>query len=167
MANVLPLPGTCAYYPAVPGRPARLDSYRYDPDMGWNAGANSVKSLTGNVRLVFTQGPAQGVAMGFTHTRENPTNYARLTHGFMFRTNSIGEPTFQIMESGRGILEPVRYNPNFQFAIYRTNGQVVYRVTDGSDVVMTYYSSKPSEGEVLVGCSLYASGDAVESEESP
>lgn len=167
MASDLPAPGTCKFYPAVPGRPARLDGYRNEADTGWNAGANSIKSLDGNVRLVFSQPQVQGAAMGFTESRDNPTDYARLTHAFMFRTNSIGEPTVQMMESGRAVSPVLTYQLGYTFGLYRDNGQVRYRVMNGSTVVVERVSTKPSVGSLIVGCSLYASGDSVESEETP
>lgn len=163
MANDAPAPGTCKTYPAIPAVPSRPSYYTSEVDEGWNAGANSVKQLSGDVFLAFTQPQVRGAAMGFVASRDTPDDYARITHGFMFTSDAIGRPTWAIMESGRLLTNPAVYAPTSVFRIERANGVVSY-LLDGSLIMI---SQTESIGQVMAGCSLYSSGDAVESQEQP
>lgn len=163
MADEAPPPGTCRTYPAVPGTPARPSTTRNVPDIGWNAGANSVKELDGNLRLSFTQPQVQGAVVGLTNTRDNPASYERITHGFLFGTDAVGRAVFRVVEAGRALTQFAPYTLGDVFHIRRVDGYVAYH--RNSDVVLL--SGVPSAGTVMAACSLYASGDAVESEESP
>lgn len=158
-----PAPGTCTTFPAIAGVPTRPSSYRNEVDKGWNAGGNSTKQLNGDVELAFTQPQVQGAVMGFTPTREMPEDYARITHGFLFGTDGVGRPTFRVVEYGRTITDPVVYTAGTVFAIRRISGRVTYT----ADGFFTFHSATPSDGVIMAGCTLYASGDTVESEETP
>lgn len=163
MANDAPAPGTCKTYPAIPGTPSRPSTITLETDEGWNSGANSVKQLDGDVFLAFTQPQVRGAVMGFTTTRENPADYARITHGFMFTSDAVGRPTWAIIESGRLLSNPQIYNPAIVFRVERANSVVSY-IANG-DLVMI--SPTPSDDQIMAGCSMYASNDAVESKEQP
>lgn len=163
MANDAPAPGTCKTYPSIPGTPSRPAYTTLEVDEGWNTGANSVKQLSGDVFLSFTQPQVRGAAMGFVTSRNEPQDYARITHGFMFSSDAIGRPTWAVMESGRLLSDPAIYNPAAVFRIERANGVVSYLVN--GDLIMI--SPTESIGQIMAGCSLYASSDAVESKEQP
>lgn len=163
-----PEPGTCIVYPAIPGRATQLPTTRTEVDTGWTAGANSVTELVGDVLLEFTQPVCKGVVLGLTGTRDNPQDYSRVTHGYIFGSSAAGEPTYQVIESGRVIGPVTRYAPaSTIFRIRRSNSAVTYAVFDGFAEDVVYTSGKTSDGLVMAGCSLYSSGDSVESEETP
>lgn len=138
--------------PAIPSVPAREEIL---PWFEWNAGANSVAAHDGDVRTVFTMLPAIGVVVGFVTDRDDPTNITRVTHGFSFTTSANNVPRAQVIESGAGKGAFHHYNDETEFQIRRIAGTVTYWVDDE----MVYVSRIPSAGEVMVGTSLYASGD--------
>lgn len=158
-----PAPGTCTTFPAIAGAPTRPASIRNEATRAWDSGANSTKQLDGNLQLAFTQPQVQGAAMGFTATRESPENYSRITHGFLFGTDAVGRPVFCVLESGRTLTDFAPYVLTDVFRINRVDGNVAYY--KNTDLVLL--SEVASSGALMAGCTLFASGDVVESEEAP
>ncbi|HEY1034567.1 MAG TPA: hypothetical protein VGE09_06260 [Pseudoxanthomonas sp.] len=152
-----PGPVVCTSYPAQQHVPARAPRWERHPDFGWNAGGNSVAQQVGDFLIRDTMGLVTGVAWGITQTRENVTNPARITHGFMFTQTAGGQPRFAVVESGKTVLSAQAYAIDDLFAIRRIGGRVQYEHED----VVIYRSQKPSIGAALVGSSLYASGDQI------
>lgn len=158
-----PPPGSCVTYPAVEAVPSRPSYFTQEPEDAWTSGANSAKEISGNCFFEFTQPQVKGAALGFVETREDPTNYSRITHGFMFGSDAVGRPTWAVMERGRLLSAPAVYAVSTVFRIERANGVVSYLL--GGELIMI--SQSESTATVMAGCSLYSSGDAVESEEKP
>lgn len=152
-----PGPVVCTHYPAqehVPARPPRIERRA---DFSWNAGGNSVAQQSGDFIIRDTMGAVAGVVWGITQTRDNVTNPARITHGFMFTQTTSGEPRFAIVESGTTVVPAHAYAIGDLFEIRRVAGHVQYE----REGAVVYRSRKPSTGAALVGSSLYASGDTI------
>lgn len=151
-----PQPPVCTFYPEVIGRPAvpgRVDNI---VDQAWNAGANSVQELDGDVRVRFTTPAAIGSIIGFTGDREAITDPDRITHGFAFTLQQSGAALAHVREGSRVRTAALQFAPGqTEFEIRRAGGAVLYLVDD----LVIYRSREPSVGPVSVGCALYASGD--------
>ncbi len=150
---------SCVFYPEQQAVEERSAYVTYQDSAGWNAGANSVDQLGGDVELVFTQLPATGVVIGFTQDRDNPGDRGRITHGFYFHRNLAGSPVAQVIESGVTKSDELPHTSSIEWRVQRAGGVVRY-LADGEVVCQSLI---PSDGELSVGCALYASTDAVES----
>lgn len=138
-----------AEIPEIPGR------IEWEPTYRWDAGANSVDELDGDLRVAFDQGYAMGCAIGLTHTRDGVGTLERLTHAFYFHTTAAGQYLVAVMESGKTVSNAMPHVATAQYEILRVGGVVSYLVND--EVV--YRSRVPSTGTVLVGSALYGTGD--------
>lgn len=166
LVSISPLPTTqvnpyqtCVFYPEQKAVEERSAYVIYEDSAGWNAGANSVDQLDGDVELVFTQPPATGVVIGFTQNRDDPAGRDRITHGFYFHRNLAGRPVAQVIESGVTKSDELPHTSGIEWRIQRASGVVRY-LADGEVVCQ---SLVPSDGVLSVGCALYANTDAVES----
>lgn len=121
---------------------------------GWNAGANSIQMLDGDVFARFTV-PAGviGVRMGFKGARAQPTLPSLITHGFYFQRGIHDQ--FQVTENGAAKTTFGDRAESDVFEIRRVKGAVTY----WRNGVLLYSSAVPSTGPVLVNACLYQSGD--------
>lgn len=158
-APVAPKAGTCTTYPAVPGVPGTPGQVFSEPSNTWDAGANSVVELDGDVRLKFVTPHAVGAVVGLTGTRDAVGSYTRMSHAFYFHYTMGGRPVCQAMEHGEAVTHEAAHNADSEFSIERVNGEVSYYVDD----VLLHRSTLTSEGVVSAGCALYSSGDRVPS----
>lgn len=152
-------PGSgCVTYPEIEAAPSRPPTRLETNNLGWNAGANSIQELDGNVRVAFDIGHVVGVALGFVGGRGHVEDYKRLTHAFFFTQNDNGEAIYRVMELGVARTAAAAYVPNTtQFEIRRAQGAVSYWV----DGTVVYRSRSASSGTILVGTSMYSTGDSV------
>lgn len=148
---------TCINYPAVAYQAARPASVSYANDYGWNAGANSIDSQTGDCELAWTMELAIGVVCGLASSRADVTDFSRITHGWFFDTDSAGAPRARVVESGQLLGGAFGYDATTLFKVRRIAGIVTYWL--GADLLRT--STEASVGEVWAGCALYASGDTI------
>ena len=146
-------------FPGRPAGPARAASYETDYNLGWNAGANSVERLDGDVRTTFTVGITAAGSVGFAPDAERDAgNYQNLTHAFYFDNSPVtGKPRATIAESGRIVGAAYECAEGTEFTIERIEGVVHYRI-DGELVGI---SNAISGGVLMVGTSLYRGGDTV------
>lgn len=125
--------------------------------LGWNAGANSIMQLDGDVHAVFgmPQGTV-GVIVGFKGARSRQTIPDLVTHGMYFQSLA-GVDMVQVIERGqpKTTLQPRSALDTFE--IRRAFGKVTYWQSG----TMIYESVQPSVGPVLVNACIYASGDDV------
>ena len=150
----------CTSIPEQPAVAERSAYVKYESSTGWDAGANSVDQLDGDVELVFSQPPATGVVVGFAMDREDPTDRSRVTHGFFFHRNLAGSPVAQVIESGATKTDEFAHLSTTEWRVQRIGGAVRY-LMDGNVI---FRSAVPSAGVLSVGCSIYASGDEVPSQ---
>lgn len=151
-------PQNCRYYPPEPeilAVPAH-----YDPvgDRSWNAGANSINALSGNVEVAFDMPKVLGVCIGFVANRNNPTNPDRVLYGIRFGLSETGAAVMHVSEHGQRRTAETTYLPSDDFRIRRI-GQTVSYIRNGEVI---YVSRRPSlEETLLVGSSLFGFGDAI------
>ncbi len=145
----------CAAIPAVPA----VNSYDYHE--GWNAGANSIENIDGDVHTVFMVDIGVAGAVGFCpYPRVDVTSKENLTHAFYFDKGPGGDARYQIMERGRIVRGALPYDPSVdEFEITRegTDGRVTYSVND----TVVFTSSAGVFGPLVVGTALYRGGDAI------
>ncbi|HGM6931341.1 TPA: hypothetical protein ACKQDF_000806 [Stenotrophomonas maltophilia] len=157
-----PGPVTCKTYPeqkaepAVPSTPPRME---YLSGFDWDAGANSMVDLDGDVAMSLTMGRAVGVVVGLCPLGSpGLIDPARVQHGLYFHQSAGGRLQACVIEAGRRV-SPIRfYGPADVWSLRRIGGTVSY-VHDGDHF---YTSMRSSSGQVMVGCAMYATGDFIE-----
>lgn len=140
--------------PAIAYVPPRIE---HKANVGWNAGANSITELGGDLHTVFTAPtPEVGMIIGLRTGRTSPILPNRVEHGLFFQ--SVGTENFvQVIESNLTKTSPVSYTASTSFEIRRVGAQVTYW-QDGESI---YSSAAPSFGTKVVNACLYASGDNI------
>ena len=122
---------------------------RYTP--GWNSGARSIASISGDGGASWTVGQSIGIVCGLNDFDES-AGFTEIDHAFY-----IASSKYRIIESGSFKTSSSNFSEGDVFRIERLGGTVRYYV-DGS---LVYTSLKPSEGEVFVDCSLYFYLDSI------
>lgn len=151
-------PQNCTYYPPSAGIPAVPAHYDSVGDRVWNAGANSVVELGGNVEVSFDMGKVIGVCVGFVASRATPTDPDRVGYGMRFGLSETGAAVMHVSEHGQRRTADATYSPSDNFRIRRV-GQTVSYIRNG-DVI--YVSLRPSlEETLLVGSALFGFGDSI------
>lgn len=162
----------CPSIPAVLPRPGRIEVAQ---NIGWNAGANSITEIDGDVRLRFTVGQAQAMVVGLRERRRGRLGQAAtaaMARGWFIRTPPGGQGLVaQVLEYGtaRTPVEPV--DPCAVFEIQRRGDTVTYLI-DGQvkrTVRNTTNVANASDlrGPVFATACLYASGDTVAPPDCP
>lgn len=141
--------------PAVAPAPAYV---RQTPNTGWNAGANSIDQLDGDVFARFTVPTGvTGLYMGFKGARARQTLPSLITHALYFERGL--QDQFRVMEHGVAMTAFASRAEADWFEIRRVAGTVTYWC--GGKLI--YTSLQSSSGPVLVNACLYSSGDAAPS----
>ena len=128
---------------------ATIVSYEFTP--GWDAGARSITSLSGNGSASWKVGQAVGIVCGFNSNDEG-AHYIEIEHGFFIESGK-----YRIIENGDIKTSKVSYGTDAVFKIERINGVVRYYLDD----VLVYTSIVNSSGIIFVDCSLYAYLDTI------
>lgn len=139
--------------PGIPGQPRRtvnLDT------KGWDAGANSIAELDGDVYVKFEVPVALGVRVGFFSGVRNPANVDALLHSFYVYTDAAGKH-WSIVDHGRQIQLNGQAAADTVYEIRRYAGQISYLVNN----VLVWRSPNLSQGPLSVGTTMYAPGDMV------
>jgi hypothetical protein len=147
----------CPEKAAQPFVPSRIERRAV---LGWNAGANSIAVLDGDLHVVFDLPlGAVGTIMGLKGNRKQPTIPSLIEHGWYFQKVGgvdLVRPIERGVASGSQI---TGRTSTTLFEIRRVNGKVTYLMNGA--VVRT--SATPSHGAKVVNCCLYASGDGAPS----
>jgi hypothetical protein len=144
----------CPAIEAVVGVPAHYDN---ETRFGWDAGANSVIMLDGDLHVVFhVAAGILGMVVGFKALRFMPTQPALVAYGLYF-TMVNGSNKVLVQEMGVTLTSAVSYGDGDQFEIRRSGGVVTY----WHGATKLYTSNVRSDGALLVNACLYASGDGV------
>lgn len=148
---------TC--YPATAGRPpvagvpATPAQWLTDHQIGWNAGAHSVKRPDGDVQASFKVPAASGIIVGFNHVSLG-VGFGEITHGIFFR-----QGVARVYESGAAKGEVLGFLPTDTFRIERVNGTVSYY----KEGALFYQSATLSTADsLIVDASLYSGGDRID-----
>lgn len=144
----------CPDIAAVPGVPEHIER---SPVAAWDAGANSIDVLDGDVRVVFDTGAQTGgIVLGLKASRERPWAPELIEHGLFLRSQA-GHAFVSVVELGVQKGSTVPREADDEFEIRRIAGRVTY-LRNGS---VLYRSDTPSNGPVMVTTAAYLSGDTV------
>jgi hypothetical protein len=144
----------CPEQDASPYVPAVI---RQVPVLGWNAGANSITQLAGDLHCVFSMPlGTTAVVIGLKSTRQRQTLPDLIENGWYFQSLA-GTDMAQVVERGQVKTALSERVLNDTFEIRRSGGNVSY-LKNGNVV---YRSAVPSDGTMVVNTCMYASGDAV------
>lgn len=148
----------CITYPETPGTPGVPARYDTVKTMAWDAGANSVSSRDGDLRLTFTHGKVVGVVLGLVGERGDVTDRRRIPYAFYLSQTQGGRPQFDVMELGEKVASGGAYVPDVdEFEIRRAGSTVTY--WHAGELIHT--SRTPSSGLLLASCAVFASSDTV------
>lgn len=138
--------------PAVPGYTKTL------PSLGWDAGANSIAELDGDLYVRFQVPAALGARVGFfTGGERDAADRDALAAGFYVYSDATGA-RWSIVDNGRQVvMDDNQHVADTFYEIRRVSGQITYFVGD----VLRWRSPTPLEGALRVGTTLYAPGDMV------
>jgi hypothetical protein len=155
----------CVVCPDIAPTPPVPGGIVYLPILGWNAGANSVGELDGDVELITNMTASVfGAVVGFRHGRAGIGIPDLVTHGFVFEHGIDGLNFFGIVENGVTIMSGMarQADLNDLFWIVRANGVVSYYANSSVPFSTPLYTSLlPSVGPLIIGGCLYASGDDI------
>ncbi len=147
----------CYVCPAVAYEPEIRPHVVYDPAEGWGAGARSIDTLSGNIRVKFEVGNAAGIVVGFSPVGSfDQDDLSTITQGF-YLWEQGGVRLARVVESGTPIGIPRARNPGDVFEIRRVGATVEY--LHNNHPVRTSFNDY--HGETLVGAHLYMTGDTV------
>lgn len=144
----------CPALPAEPGSPAKTT---VSPHLGWNAGANSIATLDGDVTVKFDieQAPVD-TFVGYLYSRLQVGMPPALAYAF--RIFSAGSSVYyQVFERGVAKTAAVLYALATPLEIRRVGGRVTYLVNNKP--VLT--STTPSMGALVVSSCLFSAGDTI------
>jgi hypothetical protein len=148
----------CTTYPEIdeiPAVPAWVETIVVNE---WDAGANSVQELDGDVRTVFSfDAPVVGVAVGFVDHREDVHDYSRLMFGVLMSQSAAGTPQFRVMEYGRFRTGFIEYTLGEPIELRRVQNEFSAWY-DGERLLR---GSQAYDGTLIVGSSLYSTGDGL------
>lgn len=148
--------------PAIPGNPG---SVTYLLDMAWDAGANSIQEISGDLFLQFTVPEIIGGVIGFRTGRDLVANIPSYLHAFFFQADGPVQ-LFSIYEAGVQVVSPTARslitvdedgNPCDAFEIQRNGSSIVY-IYNG---VVYYHSAALSLAPFITSSCLYGSGDKI------
>lgn len=162
----------CTVCPGISERPSSPAQVVVTPRIGWDAGANSVQTLTGNVRLAFTVGAATAMVVGLREVsrgRGAQTVPARIKRGWRVRVGA-GRLFADVYEAGASRTPSYPLDPCEVLEVLRDGDAVMYRV--GGELVHTtmnlpWNASAALLGPVFVTACLYTTGDVLAPHECP
>lgn len=143
----------CPELDPTPGTPSYVER---TPIPGWNAGANSIRVLDGDLHVVFSVPEAAGIVIGFKPDRVRQIVPELISFGLYFQAAG-GQRYVRVVEYGVPRTPARPYAPEDVFEIRRRRGAVTYH--HGS--TRLYTSGFTSGGMLLVNACLYLSGDTI------
>lgn len=147
----------CLVCPEEPAQ-AYVPAYiAHSANIGWNAGANSIAQLAGDLHLVFTVAQhTAGAVIGLKTARSSQTVPDAVRYGFYFQLSGAFD-LVQVIERGLLKTSAVARAAADRFEVRRIGTQVTYWQNDS----LVYTSLVPSTGALIANACLYATGDAV------
>lgn len=137
--------------PGDPGSPA-TDSTPENFRQGWNAGAISIDSITGDGQFQFSiDANTVGIVTGLNDTNEG-TTYAEINYGLYFASG-----TAKVMERGVVMGGHVLFAEGDVFTIARSQGRVEYF----QNSTLIYTSLTHNTGPLFADASMYFGRDAI------
>jgi len=152
----------CVHYPAIAAVPLTRYTRTETPTNAWDAGANSVLQLGGDVRLEFSEvARPLGSVIGLTIERENVINPARMAFAWYLSVDDYGQGQAWCYEHGMITSAPYFYDENTRFAIERRGKTIFYWL--GEQMRRRTPSTLAADVPVSVGAALYGGYDSLPS----
>jgi hypothetical protein len=147
----------CVVCPAIPASPGSPGRVIVDAQLGWNAGANSVDTVAGDLHLraSIAAAPA-GIVVGLKARRNLFNDPALILHGFYVFT-SAGKTFIAVMEKGALKTQTFHYRLGALFEIRRVAQSVSYWL----DGVGLRNTTALDPGSMHVNACLYAAYDTI------
>lgn len=146
------------YFPASPGRlpvaavAPTLPGFRNNFNLGWNAGACSIGSLSADGAFEFEAAPSTvGIVAGLNDISTSPA-YQEIDFGIY-----LTQGRFQTVESGAAVGSWMGYAAGDVFRVERVGTRISYAkngIYIGSSIV-------PSSGLLIADSSIYSGGDSI------
>lgn len=146
----------CTVWPECPAQAYVPGQIVEQAVLGWNAGANSITELDGNLHTVFTMPAVAGIVIGLRSGRARQTMPELIEHGLYFNS-AAGVHLVHVVERGLGATGTIARALDDEFEIRRVDGTVTY----WRNGKLLYRSMVRSTGVKVVNACLYASGDTV------
>lgn len=147
----------CLVCPELPPVSFRPDTAKTDPRTGWNAGANSIKTVAGDLHVGDTVDvPPAGIVIGLKVGREGQADPAAVLHGLYFY-KTAGQPMVEVRELGSRVGSIHAFTAGATWEIRRVGAWMTYLV---AGVVLAKTPAR-SLGPMLVNACLYAAPDGV------
>lgn len=138
---------------AVPATPSTPSQTLIDNNIGWNAGAISKVSLSGDGGFQWKFGVSTtGGVVGFAQANDN-VGISDISHGFYYTV----ETGLKVIEGGSIKSGSVAYADGDWLRVMRVGGQVTYWVNS----TKVFTSAYASTGLVYLDVSLYTAGDYI------
>jgi len=152
----------CIHYPAIAAVPSVLYTRTEIPTQAWDAGANSVRQLRGDVRLEFSGvQPPVGSVIGLTVERTPVTNPQRMAFAWYLSLHASGRAQALCYEQGVITSAAYAYDDTSVFAIERRGQQIFYWLE--GVLRRRTVSTLPMDKAVSVGAALYGGYDRLPS----
>lgn len=153
-------PTRCVECPAIAPRDPSVEEH---PLLGWNAGADSINVLDGNVHTQFDiPVHAMGVVVGFKRDHRGVHRPELIDHALWF-TSVAGSSIVYVAERGVRVSAPRSYGVDHRFAIERRGGVVRYlALAPGAASWQLLHATESAiTGPIGVSMCAYATGDAI------
>ena len=150
---------TIKAFAGAPGVPTIPGYTVYDQVRAWDAGANSIASVDGDLHVTFNVLTVMGAKVGFFPEGPRPSADASLLVNAFYVYSTADRQRWVIIDNGRTV-QPVQNNiatDSTEYEIRRVAGIVSYYV-DGE---LMFTSKTTSDGPLRVGSALYKTGDVV------
>lgn len=122
-----------------------------DRNPGWNAGARTVRRVSGDFYFSFKVNPANRMGVGVGRTRTG-NHYRDLPHAFYF----VGD-RFRVTETGGIVHGPLTFSRHDEFTILRIANEIIYKRNDA----VIHRSQASSMGSMIGIAAIYMGGDRV------
>jgi len=162
MSAPVPDRNGCLHYPAIAAIPPVPYTRTDPPSNAWDAGANSVRQLTGDLRLEFSEVSLPlGSVIGLTQQRQEVTDPARMAFAWYLTRHASGTAQAWCYEHGVITSAPYFYTEYSVFAIERRGALIFYWLDD--QLRRRTPSTLLVDSPVSVGAALYGGYDALPS----
>ena len=143
-------------FAGAPGTPYVPGYLVYGPVRAWDAGANSIATVDGDLQVIFRVPIVMGVKVGFfPDGARNGADADALRNAFYVFSTTDGQ-RWAIIDNGRTVQGSLA-TATTKYEIRRVGGVVYYFIDDA----LVFTSSVASSGPLRVGSTLYKTGDMV------
>ena len=145
---------TTICYPAIPAVPGVDATFNTSANLGWNAGAASIRALSGDAVAEFSFGVGNvGSLAGFAPAGSPSGAFNAVSHGLLYSGDTIVVVEGGVTTVDSGVIP----TSSTRVSISRSGGVVRYKVGG-----WTHTSTLVSRGDIQLYAALYAAGDYID-----